>query len=155
MNSHITVSALLVLFVGMVFMATPAVAQSAGDPLGDTEIEVGGGEVPGELTLETDDGTTLVVDGVVTGGYASVDCIESESRSSYCDKEGELSLGPGSLDYEGYNSFDGTNRTGGFGDTFSVMQNGEEVATVDIETQDTPVAAIVGFLGGLGFGIFG
>jgi hypothetical protein len=154
MDTRTAIVALLTLLVGVGIATMPAAAQSAEDPLGENDIELGGDGVPGEITFETDDGSTLVVDGVVTGGHARVDCVESESQASYCDKGGELYLGPGSLTYEGYNEFE--NRSdGGFGDSVAVMQDGEEVATIDVETQDNPVAVIVGFLGGLGFGIFG
>jgi hypothetical protein len=149
MDTRTAIVALLTLLVGVGIATMPAAAQSAEDPLGENDIELGGDGVPGEITFETDDGSTLVVDGVVTGGHARVDCVESD-----CEKDGELYLGPGSLTYEGYNEFEDRN-SGGFGDSFAVMQDGEEVATVDIETQDNPVAVIVGFLGGLGFGIFG
>jgi hypothetical protein len=154
MNTRIMGSALVALFLAVGVMAMPAAAQSVEDPLGDNDIELGGEQVPGEITFETGNGSTLVVDGVVAGGHANVDCIESDSQDSFCDKEGELYLGPGTLSYEGYNEFEGPN-SGGFGDSLSVMQDGEEVATIDVETQDNPVAVIVGLLGGLGFGIFG
>ncbi|WP_254839878.1 hypothetical protein [Natronomonas marina] len=154
METRTAVVALLTLLVGVGLAATPVAAQSAEDPLGDNDIELGGDDVPGEITFETDDGSTLVVDGVIAGGHARVDCVDSDSQASYCDKGGELYLGPGSLTYEGYNAFEDRN-DGGFGDSFSVMQDGEEVATIDVETQDNPIAVIVGFLGGLGFGIFG
>jgi hypothetical protein len=154
MDTRTAIVALLTLLVGVGIATMPAAAQSAEDPLGENDIELGGDGVPGEITFETDDGSTLVVDGVVTGGHANVDCVESESQASYCEKDGKLYLGPGSLTYEGYNEFEDRS-SGGFGDSFAVMQDGEEVAVVDIETQDNPVAVIVGFLGGLGFGIFG
>lgn len=144
----------LALFVGVGVAAVPAAAQVADGSFGDG-IGIGDGDdVPGEFSLVTDNGTTLVVDGVVTGGHASVVCTD-DSAESYCDKDGELFLGPGTLEYDGYNEFDGEERAGGFGDTFAVTLDGESVATVDVTMQDGPIATLVGLLGGLGFGLFG
>jgi hypothetical protein len=111
------------------------------------------GDADRGVTGAGEDGSTLVVEERGVGGDAQVQCLEG--ATSYCEKSGNVSLAVVGIDYEGYNRFDSTNRTGSFGDTFALRVAGERVGTASVNTSDNPAATLVGKLGGVGFGIFG
>ncbi len=144
-NSRMAVTVVLALLVGLGLAAAPVAGQSGG--------EAADGEA-GPVTVETDNGTTLVVDAVLAGGDAKVSCVE-DGGASYCDKSGNLTVAGLGLAYEGYNRYDPAGPTGGFADTFALELDGERVGSVEASSQDNPLATLVGRLGGIGFGLFG
>lgn len=113
------------------------------------------GRVLDGITVETEDGTELTVDGSdVLDGFVSVECTEGGS-GSYCDKEAKLEIGPAAVHYEGFNQYDPDGPTGSYGDTLVVTLDGEIVATVEVSDANSPAATLIGYLGGLFFGLFG
>jgi hypothetical protein len=131
---------------------------AASDPPGvDREGPVGDaidGDADRGVTDAGDDGSTVVLDAGPGGGDAQVQCLE-DSEGSYCEKSGNVSLAVVGVDYEGYNQYDATDRRGSFGDTFAVRVDGERVGTASVNSSDSPASALVGRLGGVGFGLFG
>jgi hypothetical protein len=130
----------------------------ASDPPGvDREEPVGNG-IDGDadrgVTDTGDDGSTVVLDAGPGGGDAQVQCLENDA-GSYCEKSGNVSLAVVGVDYEGYNQYDSTDRSGSFGDTVAVRVGGERVGTASVNSSDSPASALVGRLGGVGFGLFG
>ncbi len=140
-DSYIVLSATVVFLVLGVFVG-PATAISAP-------------ELPDGVSVETENGTTLTVNGGVVGGFVTVKCSESETSERYCDKGGSISIGPASVSYDGFNSYEPTEPTGGFGDRFVVMLDGQKIATVQVSSTDSEVGTLVGLLGSAGFGLFG
>jgi hypothetical protein len=156
-----------------------AVTENPSTPLGNTTVGVGAGEeglaiasdppgvdreepvgngIDGDadrgVTDTGDDGSTVVLDAGPGGGDAQVQCLENDA-GSYCEKSGNVSLAVVGVDYEGYNQYDSTDRSGSFGDTVAVRVGGERVGTASVNSSDSPASALVGRLGGVGFGLFG
>lgn len=129
------------MFVALAVIAGPAAASDGSSPEG--------------TTVETEAGTELTVDDSnVVDGFVSVEC-EEGGPGSYCDKEAQLEIGPAVAYYEGFNQYDPEGPTGSYGDTLIVTLDGEKVTEVNISDADSPTATLIGYLGGIFFGLFG
>lgn len=127
--------ALAVLVTVTGFVAPVAASQHAGD-----EHQRGGGQAPADHERDgesdrqpsaghDDDGNSSVgvharLPGPRGGGYLSISCVGTPIRHD-CDKDGGLRSGPASVEYDGNNSADFVNRTGGGGDTVTASLRDE------------------------------
>lgn len=105
------------------FVAPAAADHRASDDHGASD-DPGRADRGDEQRRSDDDGNSSIVvhirvHGPGGGGSGGFECEGTPLRHE-CDKEGTLRSGPAGVDYEGNNSADFRNRSGGGGDTVTV-----------------------------------
>lgn len=99
-------------------------------------VTVGAFATPAAAIRTTGDSSSLNISIAVQTGYGggsgSMECTSDGLPSHHCDKEGELTAGPVSVDYDGYNYGNQSEMTGGGGDEVTVNVSGQE-ATVEFD----------------------